>query len=157
MMEAEAQTVAREDSGHILNYTTRFGEVELHEDRLISFPLGVLGFEDCTVFGLSTLPEADDSPLMLLQCVNEPQVSFLVADPKLLGLSFKPEDLKQALRETGMASEDCQFLVILTLYDQGESYYLTANMKAPVMVDTANRTARQHILTNKDYSTQHKI
>ena len=75
-----------------LVYTTRFGDVKLREDRLISFRSGVLGFEGCTVFGLSRLPNVDESPLLLLQCVNEPEVGFLVADPVVLGLEIKEED-----------------------------------------------------------------
>ena len=140
-----------------LTYQTRFGEVNLRDDRLISFPRGLLGFEDCTVFGLSQLPNADESPLLLLQCINEPQFAFVVADPAVLGLEIADADKTKALHETGMKAEKTQFLSILTLYDQGESYYVTANLKAPIMIDTTTRIARQHVFTSGHYTTQHKL
>lgn len=141
-----------------LVYTTRFGEVTLHEDRLISFPKGILGFSDCTTFGLSRLPNSEDSPIMLLQCVNEPEIGFLVAEPSILGLSIAAEDLSAAVTELKMDSETTQTLVILTLYNKGEGdFYLTANLRAPLFVDSTTREARQHILANKDYTTQHKL
>tara|TARA_R110000868_G_scaffold218576_2_gene469160 strand:- start:86361 stop:86831 length:471 start_codon:yes stop_codon:yes gene_type:complete len=140
-----------------LNYDTRFGEVTLREDRLINFAQGLLGFNECTTFGLSKLPNTDESPIMLLQCVNAPEIGFLVADPKILGLTIKDEDVSKALKEAGMSKESTQVLVILTMYDQEDSYYLTANLRAPLLVDSRTRQARQHILSSKEYTTQHKL
>jgi flagellar assembly factor FliW len=150
-------TTLTTDASAELTFNTRFGEVSLRADRLIEFPHGLFGFRECTQFGLTKLPNVDESPILLMQCVNEPSVAFLVADPAILGLDIKPEDRTSALAETKFAEADTQFLTILTLYDQGESYYLTANLRAPVLVDSAKRTAVQHILANKDYTTQHKI
>lgn len=138
-------------------YTTRFGEVELREDRLIDFPDGLFGFRDCTKFGLTRLPNVDESPLLLLQCVNRPEIAFLVADPNILGLNLKDADREQALTDTKMEKDHTQFLSILTMYDTGESYTITANLRAPLLVNSKTRTARQHILPNKEYTTQHKV
>ena len=143
--------------GSVLTFNTRFGEVELREDRLISFPQGLFGFRECTQFGLARLPNVENTPLMLLQCVNQPGIAFLVADPSQLGLELQAADIEEALEGTHLPQTDTQFLTILTLYDQGDSYYLTANLKAPVLVDTHSLTGMQFILSNKTYSTQHKL
>lgn len=140
-----------------LTFKTRFGEVTLRQDRLITFPQGLFGFRECTLFGLSKLPNVDESPILLMQCVNEPSVAFLVADPGLLGLDIKGGDRAEALQETSLGTDDTQFLSILTLYDNGDSYYLTANLRAPLLVDSNKRMGVQYILSNKDYTTQHKI
>lgn len=145
------------DAGEELVFATRFGEVKLRKDRLISFPQGLFGFRECTSFGLTRLPNVDESPILLMQCVNEPSVAFLVADPKVLGLKIEGDDESEALTGTNMAKTDTQFLSILTLYDNGDSYYLTANLKAPLLVDSNQRTGVQYILSNKNYTTQHKI
>jgi len=145
------------DVGQELSFTTRFGEVKLRADRLIDFPQGLFGFRECVSFGLTKLPNVEESPIMLLQCVNEPAIAFLVADPASLGLAIADADRKQALDETQMRAADTQFLTILTLYDNGDSYYLTANLRAPILVDSDTRSGMQHILANKDYTTQHKI
>lgn len=140
-----------------LTYETRFGEVTLREDRLITFSNGLLGFTQCTTFGLSRIPNADESPILLLQCINEPDISFLVADPKTVGLEIKKEDVEKAIQECKLSKESIQTLVILTMYDQDDSYYLTANLRAPLFVDSRSRQAKQHILSSKEYTTQHKL
>lgn len=145
------------DAGKELTFTTRFGEVKLREDRLIEFPQGLFGFRECVSFGLTKLPNVDESPIMLLQCVNEPAIAFLVADPKALGLDIKASDRAAAIEEAQLSDSDTQLLAILTLYDNGDSYYLTANLRAPLLIDSLSRTGTQHILASKDYTTQHKI
>jgi len=144
-------------SAETLTFTTRFGEVLLRTDRMINFLHGLFGFRDCTQFGLAKLPNAEDSPLLLMQCINQPAIAFLVGDPAILGVDFSQEDRMEALAETKMNPVNTQFLVIITLYDAGENYYLTANLKAPVLIDTVACTGVQFILNNKNYSTQHKI
>jgi flagellar assembly factor FliW len=65
--------------------------------------------------------------------------------------------MDKAIKESNMIKENVQTLVILTMYDQEESYYLTANLRAPLFIDSRTRQAKQHILANKDYTTQHKL
>ncbi|MBI1363567.1 MAG: hypothetical protein GC134_06250 [Proteobacteria bacterium] len=151
--------ISQNDTKRSLTYTTKFGDVHLREDRLISFPKGLLGplFHDCTVFGLSTLPDADESPLLVMQCINKPMYSFLVADPASLSLELDELDKRQALKELGLSREDAQFLLIITLYEHGDSFYLTANMRAPLVIDSRKREGFQHILANPKYTTQQKI
>lgn len=140
-----------------LRYSTGFGEVALRDDRLLSFPAGLLGLPICTVFGLSRMPQSDESPLLLLHSVNDPSITFLCADPAVLGLQYSDDDRKRAIKEVGFNAKDTQFLVILTLYQDDEAGYLTANMRAPVLVDSNQRVGQQHVLSNKNYSTQQKI
>ena len=140
-----------------LSFNTRFGDVTLREDRLISFPEGILGFSGCKTFGLTKLPNVDESPIMLLQCVDTPEISFLVADPNMLGLQIQKNDLDKALSDLTMPSQETQILSILTMYEQEDSYYLTANLRAPLFIDSTNRTAKQYILSNREYSTQQKL
>lgn len=156
-MSQPAQTPITSDVGEELTFTTKFGQVSLRADRLIEFPQGLFGFRECTQFGLTKLPNVDESPIMLMQCVNQPTIAFLVADPATLGLAIAEEDRAEALADTQLPAADTQFLSILTLYDNGDSYYLTANLRAPLLIDSASRTGLQHILSNKDYTTQHKI
>ena len=141
----------------MLHYDTNFGNVALRDDRLISFPHGLLGLGWCTVFGLSRMPESDESPLLLLHCVNDPAITFLCADPDVLGTPLKEEDKKSAIKEVGYNPKDVQFLAILTLYNDGDAGYLTANLRAPVVIDSRKREGRQHVLANKEYSTQQKL
>ena len=156
-MNRPLHTDANPATEDAMTFTTRFGEVTLRADRLINFPHGLFGFRECTQFGLAKLPNVEGSPLMLMQCVNQPAIAFLVAAPDALGLSLTDADRDEALGETKLGKASTQFMTILTLYDAGENYYLTANLKAPVLIDSAAKTGVQFILSNKGYSTQHKV
>ena len=68
--------MAREEKRLIL---TRVGEREISEDTIISFPKGLIGFEEHREFVL--LPVGDESPFLLLQSLDDPRLGFLVADP----------------------------------------------------------------------------
>lgn len=140
-----------------LVYTTKFGELRLREDRLLAFPVGILGFSQCTVFGLTRMPENPESAILLLQSVNEPDLTFLVTDPTMMGLTIAGADREEAIRDLGLEEKTTQMLVILRLYENGDNYYLTANLKAPIFVDSETRVGYQYILQSKDYSTQHKV
>lgn len=157
MPQTSAKTSAKGATATTLTFSTKFGEITLNPNLLLSFPHGLFGFRECTQFGLAKLPSMESSPLMLMQCVNQPAIAFLVADPEQLGLSISAEDKADALKQTKLNGKTTQFLTILTLYDSGESYYLTANLKAPVLIESQTQTGVQFILNNKSYSTQHKI
>lgn len=155
-------TQLAEHTTKTLTYPTKYGEVNLREDRLISFPKGVLGFGECTVFGLSALPNTEESPLLVLQCINDPTITFLVGAPEVLGLDIDPADRQQALSDSSMPPADTQFMLILNMKPFGreeetDSYYLTANLRAPLLIDTVSRLGQQVVLHNKEYSTQQKI
>jgi len=136
---------------------TRFGEVTLHHDKLITFPQGLFGFADCTTFGLSQVPGQPNSPMLLLHCPARPEVTFVVADPQVLGLGFEQVDIDAALVQLGYPNADTQVLVILTIYKTEESASITANLRAPLFVDTGSQRGVQFILPNSSYNTQHKI
>lgn len=65
--------------------STRFGTFEVSDDTLLVFPSGILGFPDWTKYVL--LDHDTDAPFKWLQCVEEPQLAFVILDPAL----FKPD------------------------------------------------------------------
>ena len=61
--------------------TTRFGLVAIAEDRVISFPKGLLGFSECTRFCL--LEPGADACFFWLQSLDEPGLAFVITAPSL--------------------------------------------------------------------------
>lgn len=154
----QTQSAQLAPTQNALEFNTRFGDICLREDRLISFPHGILGFPECTVFGLCQMPGTENSPVMLLQSINHPDVVFLVADPSTLGLEVEQEEKDRAIDTFQMAEKNVQFLTILTLHSDGtDNNHLTANLRAPLVIDSGNREAYQHIIHSPKYTTQHKV
>jgi len=61
--------------------TTRFGDVDIAEDRVITFPKGLLGFADNKRYCL--FEPNEDACFYWLQSLDDPTLAFVVTDPAL--------------------------------------------------------------------------
>ncbi|MDQ8022696.1 MAG: flagellar assembly protein FliW [Moraxellaceae bacterium] len=128
----------------------RFGSLEVEADKLINFPAGLPGLEDCKRF---TLIEVGDKlpVLAVLQSADQPDVAFSVTSPDVLGLHYEltlNEEEEQLLRvET---ADDITVLLILRNEEaqhrrQGD-LPVKANLMAPLVINTASRIGLQKII-----------
>jgi flagellar assembly factor FliW len=132
--------------------TTRFGNVTIAEDRVITFPKGLLGFSAFTRYCL--LEPSEDACFFWLQSLDDPNLAFVVTDP-----SFFVKDYSVPIRPEQMtdlkigALEDAQVFVIVNKVDQT----LTANLQGPLVINTLGRVAEQMVLAEKRWTTRHAI
>lgn len=101
------------------------------------------GFPELHDFALVRLDPA--SPLTSLSSVQQPDVRFLVVPPVLFFPDYAPEVSADVVDDLQIAAaEDVLLLVLLTA---GESLAsTTANLAAPLLVNTRTRRARQVVL-----------
>ncbi|HOD53991.1 MAG TPA: flagellar assembly protein FliW [Candidatus Cloacimonadota bacterium] len=135
-------------------YTTRFGEIEISEETIISFPNGILGFPDQTNYAL--INTDDNSPLKWLQSLEDPTLAFVVTNPNL----FKPDYMVDAYRKdladiNVQDAEDVLVLVIVTVPKDPSK--MTANLKGPILINTQNRLAKQLVIDNNDYEIKYRL
>lgn len=141
-----------------LVYQTQYGEVTLDEEKLLSFADGIIGFSHCTVFGLAKHPGATESPILILQCVNDPEVNFAVIDYKSINVEYAENDYNEAIMTSGIDAKDALLLLIIRGTENADgAKSVLVNTKAPIVLDTANKVAKQVILNNKELSTQHEL
>ena len=132
--------------------TTRFGPVEVDEAKLLEFHGGLLGFPQHRRFAL--IQTALDPVFFWMQSVDDPGLAFVVCDP----LTFVP-DYQIPVRHDDLDSlgirtaADCQVLVVVNKV--GED--LTGNLLGPILVATDSLRARQLVLSDKRYTTRHKL
>ena len=87
----------------------------------------------------------DNSPLSLLRSLDEPEIQFVVAPPAVFFPDYAPE-IDDATAETlGIASAE-EVLVLLVVNPGDGIASATANLLAPVLVNTATRRGGQVIL-----------
>ncbi len=67
-------------------HTARFGEIDVTEERLITFENGIPGLEHFTTYCLLPADDKDESPFYFLQSTEESGLCFFLADP----FSFYP-------------------------------------------------------------------
>lgn len=129
-------------------------EIEVDEKNILTFPEGVVGFEEYQTYAL--IEVEDEEPFVRLQCSNIPEVAFVLIDPLLFypEYDFEVEDNIVELLSIEKV-EDIQLYTIVTVYSDHTK--MTANMLAPILVNKTNRKSCQLILRGTDYLTRHPI
>jgi flagellar assembly factor FliW len=132
--------------------TTRFGRLTVDEDRVMTFPNGLLGFPDNGRFAL--IQAGEDNYFYWLQSVDEPSLAFVVTDP---GIFFKDynvpirEETVEALR----LEDEAHAQVFVICNKVGD--WLTGNLLGPIVANAANRLATQVVLTEKKWTTRQPL
>jgi flagellar assembly factor FliW len=132
--------------------TSRFGVLQIAEDRVIHVPKGLLGFSQHTRYCL--LEPGDDVCFFWLQCVDEPSLAFVVTDPSMFVGDYSVPIRPEQMTEMGLSRlEDAQVFVIVNKVDQT----LTGNLQGPLVINTINRVGEQLVLAEKRWTTRHPL
>jgi flagellar assembly factor FliW len=132
--------------------TTRFGRMEVNEQRIIFFAKGLLGFPEHQRYAL--IQTSEENYFFWLQSLDEPALAFVVTDP---GIFFKDyefalkEETQQALQLTDMGF--AQVFVICNKVGE----WLTGNLQGPLVINAQNRTGEQIVLNDKQWTTRQPL
>lgn len=132
--------------------TKYFQEVEIEDKEIINFDEGLPGFEDVKRFVVINIK--DNELLKCLQSVDRKEVSFIAVNPwdvfKDYTIDIEDKELS-LIGDTNM--ESLKVYSLLTITQRG----ITANLLAPVIINTAVRKGKQFILYNSKYTTKHTL
>ena len=132
--------------------TTRFGILDIAEDRVIESPKGLLGFSQHTRYCL--LEPGDDACFFWLQSMDEPSLAFVVTDPSLFVPEFSVPVRPEQMMELKLNKlEDAQVFVIVNKVEQT----LTGNLQGPLVINTVTRAGEQMVLAEKRWTTRHPL
>lgn len=132
--------------------TSRFGRLTLDDERVMTFPKGLLGFPEYTRYAL--IQTSDENYFFWLQCVDNPGLAFVVTDPTTFFKDYAVP-LKGELQQDLLMDdvEHAQVFVICNKVDE----WLTGNLLGPIVVNAANRLAQQVVLTEKKWTTRQPL
>jgi flagellar assembly factor FliW len=133
--------------------TSRFGIVDVSDTDIVEFTDGVLGFESLKKFFI--VDPADDTLILWLQSADSDEVAFPILEPKLFKADYKVRLSANELRTLNIASaagKDTLVYCILTIPEDVTT--MTANLKAPVVINTTSQLARQVVLQENEYSVK---
>lgn len=135
--------------------TRIFGEVEVSEDKIIDFPHGLVAFHETRQYCILESGE-ERSPFCWLQSVERPELAFVIINPFLFKADYDfelSEENEEELEVRG--PEDIAVFSITVI--PGDIRKMSANLLAPVIINTRTRKGKQIILQDKRYSTRHYI
>lgn len=135
--------------------TTRFGEIEIAQEDLVIFPEGLPGFEDLHEFVL--LPYEEKSPYVFLQSASEDYIAFLMTNPFLFVKEYEFNLSKEIMEELAIKSQEDFAVYAMITVPEGGVRQMTANLAAPVVINSKNRQARQIVLEKNGYHTKHLL
>jgi flagellar assembly factor FliW len=129
--------------------TSRFGQVEVDGQRVITFPNGILGFPCYKRYVL--IQPGEESHFYWLHSVETSDLAFVVTDPNLFVSSYcvslKPEQMQQLSLDT---LDQAQVFVIVN--KRGD--LLTGNLQGPLVINVTNCTAAQLVLSDRRFTTR---
>jgi len=134
--------------------STRFGSIDLPEAVVVEFPEGLMGMHHLRRFAIVDSAFAA-SPFRFMLSLDDSEVGFGIADPTRLFSNYEVEiaDEREVLAID--ADEVGKLYVILTI---GENpMRTTANLLAPLLLNTRDNLGRQLVLSDSHYSTKHPI
>lgn len=137
--------------------TRLFGEIDIPEEKILQFDNGVLGFENCKKFTIiyDTSKESETS-ISWLQCMDEPELAFPIINPFFVMDDYNPVVETELLTGLGELNDDNTLLFVLVNI-KSDITKLTANMKAPVIINSDTRKGAQAIAENQEYQIKYNI
>lgn len=133
--------------------TTRFGAIEVAPDDVYELPDGLPGFPglaQATLLGGGSIPghevAGEQHSLFWLQDLADGALAFMCIQP---WVPFPDYDIELDEKALGIVDErDVCVLAIVTVRRGDGRVTMTANLRAPLVIDTAARRVHQVILTD---------
>ncbi|MCX7044091.1 MAG: flagellar assembly protein FliW [Candidatus Sumerlaeota bacterium] len=137
-------------------HTTRFGELEVPDETIIVIREGILGFPEESRYVLLD-HDAEGTPFKWLQSIENPSLAFVVMDPSEIVPEYSERIGAEAAEQLDAAgTEDLIPMVICTIPHENPAR-MTANLRAPIVVNALDRAGRQIILNDDVYQFDHCI
>ena len=136
--------------------TKFFGEVDLPEEKIITLDRGLIGLADYKRYTILYDCEKEDANICWFQSVEEPGLAFPVIDPLIVKEDYNPVVEDELLKELGEITEE-NIVILLPLTVPQDAVQMTANLKAPVIINADTRKGAQVVVENEEYEIKYKI
>lgn len=134
--------------------TRRFGEVEIDDKKIITFPQGIPGFENV---GRYTLISHDKTyPISWLQAVDVPYISLPVIDPFTILPEYAFDVSDNDVADLALnAKSDLYILSVVVIPENIKK--MTVNLSAPILINIRTNLGKQIIIDGRDYELRRPI
>ncbi len=137
--------------------TKAFGQVEITDDKIITFPGGIIGFPDMKRFTLLHDEEKGVSAgIRWLQSLEEPGFAMTVIDPLMVKEDYNPEIDDELLTGIGEVNSD-NLLVLVTVRVPSDLKQMSVNLQGPIIINVDERKACQIIVDTDSYPVRFPI
>lgn len=135
---------------------SRFGEIVINREKAIFMPNGLLGIPG-RQYCLAALPSEKLKQFRVLQCLDDMSMAFAVLPMERDNPIIAPEDVDMACRDLGINPSSVIIMLVVTVLRQPEGTRITANARAPILVDGQTRMGAQYVYQNSKYDIRQMI
>lgn len=137
--------------------TKYFGEIDLDEKKIVMFDNGMMGFENFKKYTLLyDIEKEQQNAISWLQSLEESELAFPVINPFFVDENYDPTVNNEYLEGLGaFGNEDLVVLLTVTVPEKMEK--ITANFKAPILINAATGKGCQVIAENPEYKVKQEI
>ncbi|MCI8976534.1 flagellar assembly protein FliW [bacterium 1xD8-48] len=136
--------------------TKIFGEIEIADDRIITFPSGIIGFPELTKFALLHDEESGSGAMHWMQSLQEPAFAMPVMNPLIVMPDYNPEVEDELIKPIGELLPE-EILVMVTITVPGDLTKMSVNLKGPIIINAAERKACQVIVEGEGYPVKFPV
>ncbi|MGN0321027.1 MAG: flagellar assembly protein FliW [Lachnospira sp.] len=138
--------------------TKWFGEIEVSDEKIITFEKGIIGFEDWKKYTLVYDAEKEeDVSIVWLQAVDEPTLALPIMKPELVYETYDPIVEDEIINSLGENIKDAELMVFCALTVPQDLTKMTINLKAPIIINVDTMKGVQLIADNSDYQVRYPI
>lgn len=135
--------------------TKLFGEIEVSEEKIITFVSGIVGFPELKDFLLIHDSEKESS-ISWLQSIQEPAFAMPVINPLTIVPDYNPEIEDELIAPLEITDQE-QMLVLVTITVPVQIKEMSINLRAPIIISGETRKACQVIADGEQYAVKYPI
>lgn len=132
--------------------TSRFGELEIDEDKTIEMPEGMVGFSENRFIIL----HPDKGPFCWFQAVDNPDLAFVVVDPTQFVPDYRVKLTQDEYDKLKLASGD-EIVLLSVVTMASDPRRITMNLQGPIVINPSGMIAKQIVLETLQAATRHPL
>ena len=137
--------------------TRVFGEVTIDDEKIINFDGGIIGYPELQKFALiHDAEQGNNAGIRWMQSLDEPGFALPVMDPLIVAADYNPMVDDEILKPIGNIDPD-ELLVLVTVTVPKDIKKMSVNLRAPIVINVAERKAIQIILEDDSYKVKFPI
>ena len=133
--------------------TKYFGEIQIDEKQIIDFPEGIPGFQDDKQY---IIIRDEDTDFTFFQSLKTEDLCFITLPPVLIVGDYGFDISKETVEKLEL--EKAEDVLVYSILNIPEDYKkMTANLKAPVIINIKNNKGIQELLDDDKFDLKHPV
>jgi len=133
--------------------TKYFGEIQIDEKQIIDFPEGIPGFQDDKQY---IMIRDEDTDFTFFQSLKTEDLCFITLPPVLIVGDYGFDISKETVEKLEL--EKAEDVLVYSILNIPEDYKkMTANLKAPIVINIKNNKGTQELLDDDKLDLKHPV